>query len=146
MDVRVGPQRKLSTEKLILLNYGVGEDSWESLGLQKDQTIQSLKKSVLNNHWKLWCWSWNSNILAIWCAEPSHLKTPWCWERLKAEGEGDDRGWDGWMVIIDSVAMSLIKLYEMVKDRDAWHAAVLGAAKFGHNWATDLNWILCFSL
>ena len=35
--------------------------------------------------------------------------------------------------ITDSMDMSLIKLYEMVKDRDAWHAAVLGAAKFGHN-------------
>ena len=27
----------------------------------------------------------------------THLKTPWCWERLKVGGEGDDRGWDGWM-------------------------------------------------
>ena len=31
------------------------------------------------------------------CEELTHLKRPWCWERLKAEGEGDDRGWDGWM-------------------------------------------------
>ena len=29
--------------------------------------------------------------------ELTHWKRPWCWERLKAEGEGDDRGWDGWM-------------------------------------------------
>ena len=42
-------------------------------------------------------WSWNSNTLATWCEELSHWKRPWCWERLKAEGEGDDRGWDGWM-------------------------------------------------
>ena len=39
----------------------------------------------------------NSNILATWCEELTHLKRPWCWERLKAGGEGDDRGWDGWM-------------------------------------------------
>ena len=32
-----------------------------------------------------------------WCEEPTHLKRPWCWERLKAGGEGDDRGQDGWM-------------------------------------------------
>ena len=32
-----------------------------------------------------------------WCKEPTHWKRPWCWERLKAGGEGDDRGWDGWM-------------------------------------------------
>ena len=35
--------------------------------------------------------------LATWCEELTHLKRPWCWERLKAGGEGDDRGWDGWM-------------------------------------------------
>ena len=32
-----------------------------------------------------------------WCKELTHLKRPWCWERLKAGGEGDVRGWDGWM-------------------------------------------------
>ena len=41
--------------------------------------------------------SWNSNTLATWCRELTHLKRPWCWERLRAGGEGDDRGWDGWM-------------------------------------------------
>ena len=41
MDVRVGLKRKLNSEELILLNYGVGEDSWESLGLQGDPTCQS---------------------------------------------------------------------------------------------------------
>ena len=54
---------------------GVGEASWESLGLQ-DQTSQSLRKSVLNIHWKDWCWSWNSNTLATWCKELTYWKTP----------------------------------------------------------------------
>ena len=31
-----------------------------------------------------------------WCKELTHLKRPWCWERLKVGGEGDDRGWGGW--------------------------------------------------
>ena len=44
-----------------------------------------------------WCWSWSSNTLATWCKELTHWKRPWCWERLKAGGGGDDRGWDGWM-------------------------------------------------
>ena len=48
-------------------------------------------------HWKDWCWSWSSNTLATWCKELTHWKSPWCWQRLKAGGEGDDRGWDGWM-------------------------------------------------
>ena len=37
-----------------------------------------LKKSVLNIHWKNWCWSWSSNILATWCKELTHWKRPWC--------------------------------------------------------------------
>ena len=53
--------------------------------------------SVLGVHWKDWCWSWNSNTLATSCEELTHWKSPWCWERLKVGGEGDDRGWDGWM-------------------------------------------------
>ena len=74
----------------MLLNCGVGEDSWESFGLQGDQTSQSYRKSTLNILWKDWCWS--SNTLATWCKEPICWKRPWCWERLKAGGEGDYRG------------------------------------------------------
>ena len=43
------------------------------------------------------CRSWNSNILATWCEELTHLKRPCCWGRSKVGGEGDDRGWDGWI-------------------------------------------------
>ena len=39
-----------------------------------------------------------SNTLVTWCKEPTHWKRPWCWKRLKVGGEGDDRGWDVWMV------------------------------------------------
>ena len=35
--------------------------------------------------------------LGTWCEELTHWNRPCCWERLKAGGEGDDRGWDGWM-------------------------------------------------
>ena len=84
-------------EELMLLNCGVGEDSWESLGLQEDPTNLSSRKSVLNIHWKDWCWSWSSNTLATWWEELTHLKRPWCWERLKVGGEGNDRVWDGGM-------------------------------------------------
>ena len=63
------------------------------------RSSQSILKeiSLLNIHWKDWCWSWNFNPLATWCEELTHWKRPWCWERLKAGGERDDRGWDGWM-------------------------------------------------
>ena len=35
--------------------------------------------------------------LVTWCEVLTHWKRPWCWERLRAWGEGDDRGWDGGM-------------------------------------------------
>ena len=57
--------KKAECQKLMLLNW---ENSWESLGLQGDQTSKS-RKSVLNIHWKDWCWSWSSNTLATWCKE-----------------------------------------------------------------------------
>ena len=54
-------------------------------------------KSILNIHWKDWCWSCNSNTLATWCEELTHLKRPWCWERFGQEEKGmtDDEmvGW-----------------------------------------------------
>ena len=60
---------------------------------RSNQSIQ--RSSTPNTHWKDWCWS--SNTLAPWCKEPTHWKRPWCWERLKAGGEGDDGGRDSWV-------------------------------------------------
>ena len=83
--------------RMMLWNCGAGEDSWESLGQQGDQTSQSWRKSTLNIHWKNWCWNWSSNTLATWCKELTHWKRSWCWEKLKAKREVGGRGWDGWM-------------------------------------------------
>ena len=59
------------------------------------------KGNQLNVHWKDWHWSWNANTLATWFEELTNLKRPWCWERLKAGGEGmtEDKmvGWDHWL-------------------------------------------------
>ena len=60
-------------------------------------TLSILKEINPDIHWQDWCWRWNSNTLATWYEEPIYWKRPWCWEKLKAGGEGDDRGWDGWM-------------------------------------------------
>ena len=74
---------------------------WRRL-LRVSWTARRSNQSILKEispgiHWKDWCWSWNSNTSATWCEELTHSKRPWCCERLRAEGEGDDRRWDGWM-------------------------------------------------
>ena len=75
-------------------------------------------------------WSWNSKTLATWCKELTHLKRPWCREWLKAGGEGDNRGWDGWMSSLTQ--WTWVWASPQVGDghaREAWHAAVHGIAK-----------------
>ena len=99
-----------------------------------------LKRSVLGVHWKEWCWSWNSNILFTWCEELTHLKRPWCWERLRAGGEGDNRGWDGWMASLTQWT------WVWVNSGSWWWTGkpdvllFMGSQKVGYYWATELNW------
>ena len=123
----------------MLFNCGVGEDSWESLGLQVGASSPPQRKSALNIHWRDWCWSWNSNTLATWCKELTHWKRPWWWERLKAGGEVEDRGWDGWMA--SSTRWSWVWV-----DSGSWWwtgrpgVQFMGSRRVGHDWATELNW------
>ena len=44
------------------------------LWTERKQTSQSKRKSTLNIHWMVWCWTWSSNILVPWCTEPAHWK------------------------------------------------------------------------
>ena len=124
----------------MLLNCGVGEDSWESLGLQGDPTSPFWRKSVLGVHWKGWCWSWNSNTLATWCKKLTHLKNPWCSERLRAGGEGDDREWDGCMTSPTQCTWVWV-------NSGSWWWTVrpgvlrfMGSQRVGYDWTTKLNW------
>ena len=97
-----------------------------------------LKEIVLNIHWKVWCWSWNSNNLATWCKELTHWERPWCWEGLKAGGEGDDRRWDGWM--------TLLTLWTWVwANPGSWWwtgkpgvLQFMGSQRVRHDWASEL--------
>ena len=66
---------------------------------------------------RTWCLSWNSNILATWCEELTHLKRPWCQERLKAGREGDDRmRWlDGTTDSMDMLLLLLLSRFSCVQ-------------------------------
>ena len=85
----------------MLLNCGVGEDSWESLGLQRDPTSPFWRRSVLGFLWKEWCWSWNSNTLATSCEELTHWKRLYagrdCGQEEKGTTEDDMAGWHHWL-------------------------------------------------
>ena len=123
----------------MLLNGGVGEDSWESLGLQGDPTNPSQRRSVLGVHWKDWCWSCSSSTLATWWEELTPWKRPWWWERLRAGEEGDDRGWDGWMS-----SLTRLKWVWIISGSWWWTGRPgvlqsMGSQTVGHNWATELN-------
>ena len=104
--------KKLSTEELMLLSCGVGEDSWESLGLQGDPTSPSVD----------------------WFEKTVNLG------KLKAGGEGDDRGWDGWM------ASQTQWTWVWVNSGSWWWTGrpgvlwFMGLQRVRQNWATELNW------
>ena len=102
-----------------------GNQSWIFIGSPKHSFIS---------------WSWNSNTLATWCEELTHLKIPWFWEGLKTEGEGDDRGWDGW------IASLTWWTWVWASYRSWWWTGKpvmpqsMGLQRVRHNWGTELNW------
>ena len=104
------------------------------------KTNQSiLRKSVLNIHRKDWCWSWNSNTLAIWCKELTHWKRPCCWKRLKTGGEGDNRGCDGWMASLTQWTWVWVNSGSWWTRRPGMLQS-MGSQRVGHDWVTGLNW------
>ena len=141
MDVRIGLWRKLSTEELMLLNCGVGEDSWESLDCKEIQPVHSEGDQP---------WGFfggndaEAETAALW---PSCAK---CWLIGKDSDAGRDCGQEekgttedemaGWHT--DLMDVSLGELRELVMDREAWRAAIHGVTKSRtqlSNW-TELDW------
>ena len=131
-------------ESWALKNWCFWTVVWRRL-LRVPWTERRSNRSILKEispeiHWKGWCWSWNSNTLATWCEELTHWKRLWCWEGLGARGEGDDRGWNGWMA-------SLTRWTWVSVNSGSWcwtgRPVVLrfmGSQRVGHNWVTELNW------
>ena len=82
----------------------------------------------------------SSNTLATYCRELAHWKRPWCWARLKAGGEGDNREWDGWM------ASPIQWTWVWTCSGSWWWTGKpgvlqsMGSQRVGHDWVTELNW------
>ena len=68
------------------------------------------------------------------------LKRPWCWERLKAGGEGEDRGWDGWLASLTRWTWVWVnsRSWRWTGRPGVLHS--MGSQRVGHDWATELNW------
>ena len=140
MDVRVGLWRKLIAEELMLLNCGVGEDSWESLGFQGDPTSHSKGDQS-------WVFIGKTDAKAetpvVW---PPHAKS-WLigkdsdagrdWGQEKGTTEDEMAGWHHWLDGCE---------FEWTPGVDDWQWGLAccnsWGRRVGHNWATKLNWTL----
>ena len=77
--------------------------------------------------------------LFVVCIELTHWKRPWCWEWLKARGEGNDRGWDGWMVLPTQWTWAWINSGSWWWTGKPDMLRSMGLQRVRHNWATELN-------
>ena len=105
-----------------------------------DPTSPFWRRSALGFLWREWCWSWNSSTLATSCEELTHWKRLRWWEGLGAGGEGEDRGWDGWMASLTWWT------WVWVNSGSWWWTGrpgvlwFMGLQRVRHDWATDLIW------
>ena len=103
---------------------------------------QSILKEISHEYsLEGWCWSWNANTLATWCAELTHWKIPWYWERLKAGGERDERVWDGWMALLTRWTWIWVKFGSWWWTGKPDMLQSMGSQRVRHDCATELNWI-----
>ena len=118
---------------------GAEEDSRESLGQQRDQTSPSYRKPVLNIIF-IGRTDEEAEAPILWPPdEKSRLigKRPWCWERLRAGGEGGDRGCDGYIASLTQWIWVWANSGRSWRTRKAGVLQSMGSQKVGHDWATD---------
>ena len=81
------------------------------------------------------------DILATWCKEQTHWKRPYCWGRLRAGGEGDNRGWDGWMALPTWWMWVWASSESLSWTGKPGVLQSTGLQRVRHNWVTELNWV-----
>ena len=114
--------------------------SWRRLLRVSWTARRSILKISPGCYWKDWCWSWNSSSLATSCEELAHWKRPCCWEGLGAGGEGDNRGWDGWMASLTQWAWVWVNSGSWWWTGRPGMLRFMGSQRVRHNWTTELNW------
>ena len=76
----------------------------------------------------------------------THWKRPWCWERLKAGGERDDRGWDGWMASPTQWTWVWSSSWNWWWTGKPGMLQSMGSQRVGHDWATELTELNSYGL
>ena len=78
-------------------------------------------------------------LVVTWCKELTHWKRPWCWERLKVRGEGDNGGWDGWMASLTQWTWVWVNSRSWRWTGRPGMLQSMGSHRVGHDWVTELN-------
>ena len=81
-----------------------------------------------------------TNTLTTWCEELTHWKRSWCWEKSKAGGEGDNRGWDDWMAPLTRWTWVWALSGSWWRTGKPGVLQSMGLQRVGYNWATERNW------
>ena len=135
MDVAVGLKRKLSAEEMITWTVVLKKTLESPLDSKEIQPVHPKGNQS-------WIFIGRTDAEAetpiLWPSDAKKTPFPrshWCWGRLKAGGEGEHRGWDGWMASLTQ--WTWVWVNSGLACCSPW-----GSQRVGHDWATELNWTI----